>query len=225
MPTFEKSTFPVTDIEWFRQTDWTPSASAEFERRLARARGQRSEYLRIQALALAATEMQEFAEAAIGLARRFLALKQAGSGVAQAHATIARAHATLGEIEAAVAAYGLAVDAEYAQPNIRGYHYLDFAWFVATQAVDTQYDEVLRVIQRNKRDQDLMFPANQYRYFGALALISAAQGDEENARRMAEGALSAAAHERGPFENHPGLGLVARDKSKSHARLQRLAIV
>ena len=212
----------MTDIEWYRQSDWTPVTAAEFERRLAKSRAQRSEYLRIQALTLAGTKRSEFATAAIELAQRFLELKKTGVGVAQAHATIAQAHATLGQVDAAVAAYRLAVDAEHAQPNVRGCHYLDFTWFVAKRTLISQFDEVLAVTQRNMDQRDLMFPANQYRYFGALALISGALGDKDNARRMAKNALSAAARKQGPFGTQPSLGLAEQDR-EIQGQLERLA--
>lgn len=213
----------MTSTEWYRQTEWTQSASAEFEKRLSRARGQRGEYLRIQALTLADTRNPEVAEAAIGLAHRYLTLKKAGVGVAQTHATIAKSYATLGDIDSAISSYRTAVEAEHSQPNVRGYHYIEFAWYVATNSLTEQYDEVLAAMKHNMLDQDLMFPVNQYRYFGALAIISADLGDQENARRMAKNALAAAARKQGPFEGHAHLGLIEKGNNEALARLEHLS--
>lgn len=209
--------------DWYRKKEWTPEASREFERQLSRSRSQKSEYLRIQALTLADSLNEESANSAIDLARRFLSLKESGVGVAQMHAAIAKAYSTLGNAPEAIKEYKEALKAELKWPNSRGYHYLDFAWFVVTHEHSSEYEEALLYINSNKQDQDLIFPENQYRYFGALALIAAAQGDMSRAQDMAKNSLSAKTKKRGPFEHLPFLGLVKSDKDKTHARLKDLA--
>jgi Tfp pilus assembly protein PilF len=212
----------MTDTDWFRNTEWTTEIEQQFEARLARSRGQRGEYLRIQALALAETLRSEYAAPAIALAQRNLEISPAGINAAQMHAAIAKAFVTLGRTESAVEAYRRAVKHEQARPNVRGFHYIDFAWFVATNNLSAHYSDALAAVQQNMQEQDLAFPANQYRYFGALALISAETGDSENARRMAKNALSAASQERGPFWRLPGLGLIGRQRDSARSRLERL---
>ena len=213
----------MTTPDWYRCTEWTPEAAAAFEQRLSRARGQRGEYLRVQALALADTHRPEYAAAAIDLAKRHLALEPKGISAAQMHATIARASETLGDVSSVVEAYRSAVELEFQRPNVRGYHYIDFAWFVAIHDLSACYEDALKAIEQNKRDQDLVFPSNQYRYFASLALISAGLGDNENARRMAKNALAAVTTEKGPFWRFPLLGLVKNEADAARARLQRLA--
>jgi len=210
--------------DWYRKSEWTPEASAEFEARLSRSRGQRSEYLRIQALTLSESTNTISAKAAIDLAMRFLELKKAGLGVAQMHATIAKSLTTLGNPIGAIEAYVAATDAEYRQPNVRGYHYIDFAWFAATHSRTEVFDKVLSIVERNKNDQDLAFPANRYRFFGALALISSALGDREGATRMARNALEASAQGSGPFKSHPNLGRVESLNESIHVQLQQLSV-
>lgn len=58
--------------DWFRRTTWTPREEAEFEQKLSRSRGQRSEYLRLQASTLADTAEPANARTAIELAERYL---------------------------------------------------------------------------------------------------------------------------------------------------------
>lgn len=213
----------MTGTDWFRNAQWSPEIEQQFEARLARSRSHRSEYLRIQALTLAETLRPEYARPAIGLARRQIELAPSGIGTAQMHAAIAKAFITLGHTESAVDAFRSAVKDEIARPNVRGYHYIDFAWFVATNGISPHYDEALTAMQQIMQPQDLAFPVNQFRYFGALALISADTGDSQNARRMAQNALSAASQERGPFWRFPGLGLVGRQRDATRSRLERLA--
>lgn len=209
--------------DWYRCTEWTPEASAAFEQRLSRSRGGRGEYLRIQALTLADTKNPKYAAAAINLAKRHLEQDPHGISAAQMYATIARAFETLGDRSGAVESYRSAVEFEFQRPNVRGYHYIDFAWFVAVHELSVHYEEALKAIAQNKQDQDLVFPSNQYRYFASLALISAGLGDSANARRMAKNALASAAIEKGPFWRFPLLGLVKGKTDAVRARLQRLA--
>ena len=172
---------------------------------MSRSRGQRGEYLRIQALALAESKNPEYAVVAISLARRHLELERQGVFAAQMHAAIAKAFETLGEISSAVEAYRSAVRLEHQYPNVRGCHYIDYAWFVAVNKLEANCEEALAAIDQNKQDQDLTFPANQYRYFGSLALISAILGDGETAKRLARNAIESAAKEKGPFWRLLGL--------------------
>ena len=210
--------------DWYRRSEWTPEASAEFEARLSRSRRQRSEYLRIQALTLSESTQKNSAKAAIELAMRFLALKKAGLGVAQMHASIAKALTTLGDPVGAIDAYVAATDAEYSQPNVRGYHYIDFAWFAATHSRTEVFEKVLSIVERNRKDQDLAFPAIRYRFFGAMALISSALGDRQSAKRMAQNALEASDQGYGPLKSHPSLGTVESIDHDIHVQLQQLSV-
>lgn len=212
----------MSDSDWYRNSEWTPEVSAAFEARLSRSRGQRGEYLRIQALTLAEAKRPEYAAAAIGLARRQLELSPKSINAAQMHATIAQALETLGDLPSAISAYRSAVELEYQRPNVRGRHYIDFAWFVAVHELIENYKEALLALEMNKQDCDLVFPAEQYRYFGSLALISASLGDPEAAKRMAQNALESSAKEKGPFWRLPKLGLVKSDEDAAHSRLKRL---
>ena len=67
------------------------------------------------------------------------------------------------------------------------------------------------MMDSSMKDGDLVFPAAQYKYFGALALISSAAGDSENAARMARKALEAAMKQRSPFDRHPAVGRLETD--------------
>jgi len=160
---------------------------------------------------------------AIALAQRFLQLQGEGIGAAQMHAATAQAFTTLSDTAAALDAYRRAIESERKHPNVRGYHYLAFAWFAATHGMTTQYDEVLAAMEQNKEDRDLIFPINQYRYFGALAMIAADVGDIDQAKRIAKNALDASSQARGPFHRYPELGLVRGSADEFHARLERLA--
>jgi hypothetical protein len=75
----------MADLDWYRQESWNHEAASNFEMRLSRARGQRGEYLRIQALTLADTNRTENAGPAIQLAKRHLEQQPEGISAAQMH--------------------------------------------------------------------------------------------------------------------------------------------
>lgn len=212
----------MTTQEWFRRRTWSAADEAEFERKLARARSQRSQYLHIQALTLAETADPALAEPAIVLANRLLQEDPGSIFRAEVLCTIARASAIKGDIAGTVDAYRHAVEAE-GERGVRCCAYLQLEWFVVDRELTELYDEVLRLMDSSMRDGDLVFPAAQYKYFGALALISEALGDAENAARMARKALDAAMKQRSPFDRHPQVGLVGNTSTAVHRRIERLS--
>jgi hypothetical protein len=213
----------MTRMDWYRQTAWTREIEDEFERRLSRSRGQRSEYLRVQAVTLADQDSPQLAQIAVNLAKRQLELFPFGISAAQMWGTIAKACITLGQPDDVVDAYRQAIRLEAGRPNVRGYHYIDFAWYVAANSAVALYPEVLAGIEANLQDQDLIFPANQYRFFGALALIAADSGDSVEASRMAKNAIIAAKSEQGPFWRQPFLGLLKGSSDPIRVKLEKLA--
>ncbi|WPO98245.1 hypothetical protein SFA35_16515 [Pseudomonas sp. HR96] len=210
-------------MDWYRQIAWSEQIESEFERRLARSRGQRSEYLRIQAVTLADQDLSDLAPVAIKLAKRQLELSATGISAAQMWATVAKGCVTLGQFDEAMDAYRHAVRLEGQTPNVRGHHYLDFAWHVVTNSVVALYPEVLAAIEQNLQQRDLIFPANQYRYFAALALIAADSGDRAKASTLAKNALASIETSQGPFWRLPLLGRVKSRADPIRTRLEQLA--
>ena len=208
--------------DWYRRTNWTLRSSTEFENKLSRSRGSRSEYLRIQALTLASTRKRKLADPAIHLAERFLEENPGGLFRAQAYSTLALAYSTLGKRTEAIDAHRSAMEAEIAQPNVRGYCYLDFAWFVAFQNLTDLYDEATDALSAGFNERDLIFPVNQFRYFGALAIFAEHGENTAKVHRLASSALDAAAASVGPFSRHPSLGVVVRCDRKILRRLKRM---
>jgi hypothetical protein len=213
----------MTRMDWYRQTAWTREIEDEFEHRLSRSRGQRSEYLRVQSVTLADQDLPQLAPIAINQAKRQLELSPLGISAAQMWGTIAKAYITLGQPDDVVAAYRHAIRLEAGRPNVRGYHYIDFAWYVAANSAVALYPEVLAGVKANLQEQDLIFPANQYRFFGALALIAADSGNRAEARRMARNAVSAAKSEQGPFWRQPFLGRLKGGSDPVPVELEKLA--
>ena len=207
--------------DWYRKTTWSPEDAAEFECRLIRSRGQRTQYLKLQAWHLAETGRPALADAAIQLAERYLKEDPGGFFEVQAHLIIAKASGTKGDIERAVSAYRDAVRAERNRRGPRSAAFLEYAWFSATNSLVDSYQDVLRAMN-GVEETDLVFPLGQYKYFAALALISDDLKDRAEAKRMARNALNAVAGS-SPFPRHPDVGVVKDIPAKIRARVKRLA--
>lgn len=212
----------MSNEDWSRRETWTAEDEVQFETKLSRSRGQRSEYLRIQAGTLAETREPAVARPAIRLATRYLDENPGGIFRAELLLTIATASATLGDLDAALRAYRDAVDAQRRRPNVHAMAHLHLAWFVATNHLDAAFDETLTLLEATLADDGLVLPYWQYRYFAAVAVMSSALGDATVAADMARRAIEAAEIERGPFWRHPNLG-VARIDAAIHRRLTELA--
>ncbi len=208
--------------DWYRRTTWSEEEASDFERRLARARSRRSDCLRIQAVTLAEQGDPRLSDAAIGLGRRYLDENPDGAFAASVLLVIAKAHATKGDTGAALDAYREAVRVERETAGIRCNAYLEFAWFVVARELAELYDEVIEAMASGEKST-LVYPVSRYRYFGALAFISDAQGDRAYASRMASNALEAAREHLGPFSRHPTVGVVERVDKRIQQKLEALA--
>jgi hypothetical protein len=210
-----------TRDDWYRKETWSAADAAEFERRLSRSRGQRTQYLKLQAWHLAQTKKPSLADAAILLANRYLAEEPNGFFEVEAHLITAEAKTTLQDFPGALQAYRCAVKAETRKRGRRCCAYLAYAWFAASNGLSEEFDDVLKSME-SMEQADLVFPMSQYKYFGALALISAEMQDCENARHMARNALEAAIKS-APFRRHRAVGIVSGIDSVIQKRISQLA--
>jgi tetratricopeptide (TPR) repeat protein len=211
--------------DWFRRSTWSASDQADFFARLKRSRGRKTEYLRLQAAALADTRAPELIHAALQLLDIALGGSPDGFHLSMLHLQRAECLVALGRGPEAVLAFRASLQARRDQPNMINMAYLEFAWTVARLRMTSHYDEVLMALREFGQQSDLVFPTNAFRYFGARALIAADQGDVSTARRCAADAIASAAEHRGPFARHPTFGLVdgAAVDRDAHQRLWRLA--
>lgn len=206
---------------WYGKKTWSARDAADFERRLARSRGQKAQYMKLQASQLADTGKASVAPAAIELANRYLLEEPDGIFEVEAHVTIAKAKASLADVAGALQAYRTAVKVEKRKRNPHFCSYLDYAWYAVEQGASDSYDDVLKAL-RLTEEEDLVFPLTQYKYFGSLALISSAAKDRANARRMARNALEAAKRA-APFSRHKGVGVVRSIDPAMRKKIERLA--
>lgn len=185
---------------WFRNTSWSVSIAAIFERKLSRARN-KSQYLRIQACTLADSHPQ----VALALLQRYFALGDPFD-YAQAHCDSARAHVALGEMDQAVAAYEAALAREATFPNLQTQAYVELPYLVATRGLAAHYPRARQVLESFR--ERLTSPLDHFKWHAACALINAAEAALALAGSEARTALNYARAANSGFSRHPTIGLV-----------------
>jgi hypothetical protein len=210
-----------TRDDWYRKTSWSKSDAAEFELRLSKSRGQRTQYLSMQAGHLAGTGKARLAAPAIALANRYLEEAPGGFFEVSALLSIANANATLGNTSDALKAYRAAVKVESSKRTIRCLANLQYAWYAVSNGVAAEYNEVLEAME-SMEDSDLVFPLHQYKFFASLALIAKERSDDQYARRMARNALEAEARA-APFARHKDVGIVKNIEPFIQEQIRQLA--
>lgn len=208
--------------DWFRRTTWTTADEADFFARFRRSRS-RAQHLAIQAATLKETGDPSLAGPALRLADQLVAEYPEPFFLAGAHLTRAGVLLRLGRIGEAVEAFRASLAARRALPNVIDQAFLEYAWTVGRLGLREHFDEVLAVLEEFTRPTDLAFPANAYKYFGALAFISHHLGSPGDAKRWATNALRAASEGEGPFPRHRDVGIVKYPDPEAHEALWRLA--
>ncbi|HVL43065.1 MAG TPA: hypothetical protein VM348_12995 [Brevundimonas sp.] len=208
----------VARDDWYRNTDWNSAIEGAFNAKLARAR-EKSQYLRIQASMLA----RNHPLVALSLIDRYFALDDLWDA-ATAYLCQFYAYTELGDQKQALTALQNALKREQDFPNLRAGADLVFARMVATQGLDTLFDQALQALDaRAQRGAGLLFPADRYSWNGSRALILEAKGSQSKAIEAAKEAIRNADVQHSGLRNHPKVGLVEDTESAFHARLVRLA--
>jgi hypothetical protein len=91
-------------------------------------------------------------------------------------------------------------------PNLKTDAWSEFAIFVATMNLKSQFSKALEVLSENL--SILLFPVEKFKWHAASALILAAQGERKPASQHATKALETAQARHSGFRYHPTVGLV-----------------
>lgn|SRR5690606_5039841 len=113
--------------------------------------------------------------------------------------------------------------AQRTRPTIRDDTWLKYPLAIARRRVRDRYQRALEILEEFGSPGEMIFPVQVFQYFATLALISADEGDREDASRWARKALEAAASG-APFPRHPNVGLVGARYADLQDELRRLVI-
>ena len=204
--------------DWYRNEHWNADVETAFRAKLVRARGQKPQYIKIQAAYLA----KRYPGVALQLIDEYLATGDQYF-LADAHGTRAKAFIALGRIDDAIAAYKEALAAEDAHPGYITTARLDYPKLVAECRLTNEYDSALDVLTTRFEPHDHEWPNNRYVWNGSAALIAYEMGDLAEAQEFAERALRAAAQTESPFRYHRSLGLVRNASDEFGRRIKRIA--
>jgi hypothetical protein len=206
----------MTD-DWYRNTTWTPAIREAFFSRLARARGQRDQYLAIQAITLVDTSPG----AALDLAGTYFETRSNGFDDARVLDGMARALLRLDDLPAALATYRRLLAHEAAHPNVQTGARFDLPYLVAVRGLAREYPLALEVIGSADAGAAI-FQVHRFKLHAAQALIAAARGHRDEARRHAQAALDEASLDGAGLPRHPGLGRVGDEHAATLDRLRSL---
>ncbi|MEP7242114.1 MAG: hypothetical protein ABI885_00360 [Gammaproteobacteria bacterium] len=188
--------------DWFRNTEWNALVERTFEEKLRRAR-QKSQYLRIQANALA----ESHPAVALQLLRRYFELEDKFDW-AQAYCDQATASLSLGRLADAVSCYEKALHREAESTNLKTQAYLELPFLIATRRLQDRFDQAEQIL-KNHRSR-LTFPVERFMWHSSWALIAHSRGDGVRASEHASQALIEAQQRYSGMQYHPVIGLVSQ---------------
>jgi tetratricopeptide (TPR) repeat protein len=197
--------------EWFRSADWNARAQEDFEQRLGRARPfNRSQYLRIKALALIDHGGKAEARGARELLVRVIENYPESGDVVMAHEHLGELDVREGRRTAAEAHYRAALRLA-PKRNVYGDAALRLPELLIDDGCDATRSEASEVLDAIA-SRDLVFASQRFRYAVARARLARASGDKVEAGRYAESALTEAARDTPDFPRHPTVGQVDADR-------------
>lgn len=205
----------MPERDWFRNSEWTPAIEAIFFEKLRRARD-KAQYLKIQSGYLTETHPA----VALSLLEKYFALQEHLFD-AEAFLQQAQAYLALRKDNDAIHCFQRALQRERDSPNVISTAWREFALFVATKKKRELFQDALRALDEHKRH--IIFPVEEFVWYGAHALIAAAEGQDELAQDYAGKALASADKTHSGFRYHAKAGLVEGQFERLKRELQKLA--
>ena len=199
--------------DWYRNTDWNAESELGFEAKLARARAQRAQYLRIQGSLL----KDSHPEVAIRLLARCI---EAGEPMFVAHALLDTAHAQyrLGQTDAALDTLEALLEQQRREPRFQTSAAFDYPFLVAFHGRSARYDRALALLDDTG---EALFVAMDFEREAARAIILSDRGEGERAKAAATAALQL----QGEAGWIPGFAEVGNVPSGEHPLFDRLRAI
>lgn len=194
----------MTTPEWFRRERWNRSDQMDFFVRLLQARPRnRAQYLRIQAVHLAAAGERD---GALRLLDVLLTEYPEELEIAAAQHLRARCLDEDGRLSAAGEAFRASLSAMRTFPSARTDSHLDFALFALRHGRASEYEEALAVL--DEFADQMIFPVQKLKYTTARALLLARMGTDPSAvRALARQVLEEGQSTTSGLAHHPDRSL------------------
>src|ERR1700676_632837 len=174
---------------WFCNAEWTPTIEEHF-------------FKKIQAGCLC----KKHPQVALALLEKFFALD--GNSIFRAEAFLyqAEAHLSLGAKQKAIESFQKALQRQREFPNVITAVWSEYGLLVATEEMWEFLDDAFKVLHEHKAG--LLFPSEQFLWYGIYALITDARGEHQAAKDYASKALHFSGLTHSGLRYHPKLGLV-----------------
>ena len=196
--------------DWYRNRKWNDSISKAFFTKLNRARAQKMQYLVIQSGYL----LHKHPSVSLKLIKQYFEQRHDKFFDNNAFENQAKALLQLEDIENAIISYRNVLEREEAFPNSKTNSSVEYPYFVATNNIKSEYQNVLSVLN-NKDESILIWPVNKFQWYAALAIIN---NDDYSAKQ----AIDIAKTNKSSFRYHQKLGLVGREHNKTIKKLINL---
>ncbi|WP_282166092.1 hypothetical protein [Shewanella japonica] len=185
----------MSSDDWYRNNEWNDQIETLFYAKLKRARTQRDQYLVIQSSYLA----NSYPLISLRLINEYFETRTDKYEDVRAYSAQARAFMTIDDIDNSMKAYRAVLKREDEFPNHQTTVYVDYPYIVATQAIESEYSNVLSVLHKYK--SHLIFSLDKFKWHASFALIN---NDPEQAKL----ALDVAEVKRSGIKYHQDFGLV-----------------
>lgn len=204
--------------DWYRNSDWSAEAEEAFRTKLSRARGQKPQYIKIQAGYLS----ESHPTVALSLIEEYFQTDD-DVFIPDAHCIQAEAYRALGRTQDAVGALRAALDWEESHPDLITTARIDYPKLVVLERLLEEYDYALEILTTRFSSSDHSFPNMRYTWNGCCALIAFEKGEISEAKQFAQRALRAAAEIESPFRHHRSVGVVKDAADEFGRRIKRVA--
>lgn len=197
--------------DWFRSTAWDDEIAADFFAKLGRTRGQRGQYLVLQALQLADLHP----DVSLRLIAQYFETRRDGFDDQRALLAKARAELALGEHAAMVASYKSMLTGKGTAGDLTASSPIEFSFLIARHRMQAEYQFALDgLLDLNPPGPEM--PTLRFKFHAAQALIFAETGRSAAvARVQAEAALCAE-------ESLPADGIESASFSDTVWRLRKI---
>ena len=209
----------MSNQEWFRKTTWTKDDQDDFFAHLKRSRkSSREQYLKIQAHYL--LDSGSFSEAALELVNLAIAQYPESIFLAELYEQKAKCLDTLGLLSQAEQNFQLAFAKMRQFPNVKPTTHITFGLFVVKHKIARLYSETIKAL--DEFTGRLVFPADEYYYFGIKAVINNRQGNRTGAKSDATKAIEASTKRFSGFSRHPMVALITEPDQVLHKELMEI---